>query len=170
MATLYADDLIVRTHHAEPHKFQANSFATLEELDNVIKFRVDAAVWEALSESDRVRVAVAAYKDLIKLCWSNQVGLSQSRDYEFDMRYGVTTDPPIGIPDFDHRIREAQAIQAVWIASGTQARDMARDGIKMNRALTGSEVEFSGYLGPVCAEAKEVVAPYLELYPRMRRF
>jgi hypothetical protein len=45
------------------------------------------------------------------LTWTNSIGLSQSRDYEFDMRFGVTVDPLIGIPDFDHRIRQAQAIQ-----------------------------------------------------------
>ena len=67
-------------------------------------------------------------------------------------------------------LTDATGDDAVVRVIASPRRDMARDGIKMNRALTGSEVEFSGYLGPVCAEAKEVVAPYLELYPRMRRF
>jgi hypothetical protein len=112
---------------------------------------------------------VAAYKDLLKLTWSNTVGLSQSRDYEFDMRYGVVVDPPIGIPDFDHRIREAQAIQALFIASGTQARDMARDGVRVTEGINGARTTFTGYFGAVCNEAIEVVAPYIELMPRLRR-
>jgi hypothetical protein len=113
---------------------------------------------------------VAAYKDLLKLTWSNTVGLSQSRDYEFDLRFGVTADPPIGIPDFDHRIREAQAIQALFIASGTQARDMARDGVRVTEGINGARTTFTGYFGPVCNEAIEVISPYIELMPRLRRF
>jgi hypothetical protein len=113
---------------------------------------------------------VAAYKDLLKLTWSNTVGLSQSRDYEFDMRYGVVVDPPIGIPDFDNRIRHAQAIQCLFIAAGTQARDMSRDGVRVTEGINGARTTFTGYRGPVCGEAIESLSPYLELMPRLKRF
>ena len=113
---------------------------------------------------------MAAYKDLLKLTWSNSVGLSQSRDYEFGMRYGVVVDPPIGIPDFDHRIRQAQAIQCLFIAAGTQARDMARERVRVTEGINGARTTFAGYRGPVCAEAMEVISPYLELMPRFKRF
>ena len=113
---------------------------------------------------------MAAYKDLIKLIWSNSVGLSQSRDYEFDLRYGVIVAPPIGIPDFDHRIGQAQAIQALFIAAGTQARDLAREGVRVTEGINGARTTFAGYRGPVCPEAMETISPYLELFPRFKRF
>lgn len=168
--TLTPADLVVRISNAEPHKFEANSFAALEDLDKVVKFRPDAGLWYAQSESDRVRVAVAAYEDLIKLTWSSFAGRSQSRDYGFGQRLGPVNEPPLEDAEFQWRVRKAQAIQALFILAGTQARDMARDGIRLTRNLTGSEVELTGYAGPVCVEAIEVLAPYLELQPRLRRF
>jgi hypothetical protein len=86
------------------------------------------------------------------------------------MRYGVIVDPPIGIPDFDHRIRQAQAIQAVFIAGGTQARDLMRDGVRVTEGINGARTTFAGYRGPVCSEAMETISPYLELMPRFKRF
>ena len=82
----------------------------------------------------------------------------------------MIVDPPIGIPDFDNRVRQAQAIQCAFIAAGTQARDLARDGVRVTEGINGARTMFAGYRGPVCAEAMETISPYLELMPRLKRF
>jgi hypothetical protein len=66
----------------------------------------------------------------------------------------------IGIPDFDNRIRQAQAIQCVFIAGGTQARDLAREGVRVTEGINGARTTFAGYRGPVCPEAMETIGPF----------
>lgn|GEM_PF-6888853 len=167
---LPAADLVPRTSNEQTQLFRANTFATRAELGDIIKFLVDPGLWDTQPEEEQVRVAVAVYEDLIELCWTNERGESQSKDYEFQMRFGSgVNEPPIEDPEFLWRIRKAQAVQAIYILAGTQVPDMAREGIKLTRALSGSDLEITGYLGPVCAEAKELLAIFLELQPRIRR-
>lgn len=165
---LTAADLVPRTSNEQTQLFAANTFATHAELAGIIKFRVDHGLWDVQPEEEQVRVAVAAYEDLIKLCWSNERGTSQSKDYEFQMRFGSgVNEPPIEDAEFLWRITKAQAVQALYILAGTQVRDMAREGIRLTRALSGSDMEFIGYLGPACAEAKELLTIFLELQMRL---
>jgi hypothetical protein len=58
----------------------------------------------------------------------------------------------------------------LFIAVGTQVRDMARDGARVTEGINGARTTFAGYRGPVCAEAIETISPYLELMPRLKRF
>jgi hypothetical protein len=60
--------------------------------------------------------------------------------------------------------------QALFIAAGTQACDMARDGVRVTEGINGARTTFAGYRGPVCFEVMETISPYLELMPRFKRF
>ena len=168
---LTAGDLVVRTLSPD-NRSTANTFATLAEIDDTVKFRMDAAAWDALDTDLRVRAIVSAYRDLCRLTWMTNTARSQSRDYEFDSLSGVGYEgynrPPLEFTDFQQAVREAQAAQVMAIVHGTQVRDMAREGIRMTRALTGSEMEFTGYRGPVCGEAREILARWVD-QPRMGR-
>jgi len=166
---LSADDLILRTSNTEDQKINANSFATLDELEAFIRFRMDRDIWFTQEEDMKVRAAVQAYRDINRLTWRTDRGLNQARDYEFNMDFGLINEPPFDDTRFPPRVKEAQAAQAMYYLRGTQVRDMARDGISMTRALSGSELEFKGYRGAVCTEAKEILAWWIELYPRTKR-
>lgn len=163
-----AADIIVRTNNTEPHKHDANSFAALDEVTAFIGFRLDGGIWAGMPEDDRVRATVSAYRELVRLTWRRNDPIGQSRDIAPWSE--VDNDPPLDDPQFVRLVKQAQAVQALYLANGSQVRDMARDGIKMTRQLTGSELEISGYQGPVCAEAREILAHYIDLMPRLRRF
>ncbi len=77
--------------------------------------------------------------------------------------------PPLHDRRFRLKIREAQAAQVMFILAGTQIRDMARDGVRFTKTLSNSEMEITGYRGAVCAEAKEIIAPWIEFAPRRKR-
>ena len=166
---VFRTDIVKRVANTEPHVFEANSFISFEQAEDEIRFRPDVGIWDTFDESAQVRALVQAYKDLLTLTWSNEYGRSQSKDYEFRLRFASVNEPPIEDAEFQWRIKRAQAAQALFLLGGTQVRDMARDGILMTRALTGSEMEFTGYRGAVCTEAKEILAPYIEIMPRRRR-
>jgi hypothetical protein len=172
---LTAADLKIRTASQPSADDDENSFATLAELSNLIKFRVDAGVWDLASEEVKVRAAATAYADLMKLTFRRYGDGSQSRDYEFSTQFAAAgfveqvSWPPMEDLGFARAIKKAQAAQAMFILNGTQVRDMAREGIRMSRGLVGAEMEFTGYRGAVCVEAIELVAHWVELMPRMRR-
>lgn len=168
---LMEDDIIVRVQSAPTVTDVENSFATLEQLDDLIKFRMDADVWSAASEDLKVRAAVSAYRDLMKLAYRSFYGRLQNRDYEFPTTVTVrdtVTWPPMEDPEFVIAIRQAQSAQVMYLMNGTQVRDMAREGIRMSRSL-GADMEFTGYKGAVCAEAMEIIGRWVEIMPRMRR-
>lgn len=162
--------LVVRT--TSPDNVEtATTFGTLQELDSVINRRPDIEVWASASGLTRLRAVVQAYEDLIRLLWQNRGGNPQSRltdfpgyEYESEITY-----PPLDDPDFVIAIRKAQAIQALYILAGTQVRDMAREGISLTRALSGSEMEIRGHRGTICAEAKEVLGRWVVHQPRLKR-
>lgn len=158
--------LIVRNAN---NKLEANTWATMQELHEIAEDRPDAAVWFNAPNDVRENAVKQAYYELARLTWSAEGPGSQSKDYEFRMRFYVNDEPPMDDEEFVVRIKRAQVAQAIYILTGTQVRDMAREGIRMSRALSGSEMEFTGYLGPVCAEALEILGPYVEIFPRFKR-
>lgn len=170
--TVTAADLIVRVSNDEVHRRQANTWATLAEIDGIAKFRVDVALWAARTEDERVRLAVTAYEDIGRLSWSCFHGRSQSRDYGWVDLYGdpVGCSPLVNNPDFIYSVKKAQVAQIMFLIAGTQVRDMAREGIMMTRMLTGSEIEFSGYRGACGAETMEILSNWIEISPRLTRF
>lgn len=161
-------DLTLRTDNTAANIAAANSWVTLDEMELLVRFRMDVLMWNMQDEDTRVRAMVAAYKDLEKLTWRSAGTGSQSRDFEFQITV-QNNDPPIEDAVFLRLVKDAQAAQAMFIVAGTQVRDMAREGIRMHRALKGAEMEFTGYKGAVCTEAKEILAEYIVSQPRMRR-
>lgn len=163
-------DVVVRTSNSQSDQDNANSFVSHSDIEDIIEFRMDADVWNDATEDLQVRAMVSAYEDIRRLPWSNTPGLSQSRDYEFGSRFGVGGDnPPIEDSDFLRDVKKAQAAQTIWILAGTQVRDFSRDGVRMSKSLSGAEMEVTGYRGAVCAEAKELLAPYIENSIKMKR-
>ena len=172
---LTATDLKPRTQSVPTEADDENTFATLGELDGIIKFRIDSAVWDAANEDLRVRAAATAYSDLMKLAYRNFGGLSQSRDYSFPTGNVGGRDeqicfPPIEDSRFAIAIKKAQAAQVMFLLNGSQVRDMAREGITMSKGLVGADMWFTGYKGAVCTEAMEQISRWVELMPRLRRF
>ena len=161
-------DLIVRSSNNEPNLTQANTFATYAELEAEIRFRMDSGLWTRVNEDLHIRAAGSAYRDLIRQSWLNS-GRDQSRDYEADLILSAPNSPPLGDQDFMVAIKRAQAAQVMFILAGTQVRDMARDGVRLHKNLSGSEMEFTGYRNAVCAEALEILARWIDLQPRLRR-
>lgn len=159
-------DLVVRT---SDNRLSANTFATYEEFEAIIKFRPDVGIWNVANEGQQVRAMAQAYEDISRLTWTPYGGRSQNKDYEFRYKFDITDEPPLDDEEFRVLVKKAQAIQTLYILGGTQVRDMSRDGIRLSRQLTGAEMEFSGLQHTVCVEARQVIAPYLELSPRIRR-
>ncbi|MDX5368165.1 MAG: hypothetical protein LPL29_02210 [Alphaproteobacteria bacterium] len=166
---LSASDIIVRTANTEPNKSEANSFVTLTEAENLAKFRLDALVWDTQSVDTKIRALASAYDEIIRLSFSHFGGRSQSRDYEFEDLFERENSPPLDDAEFVAAVKKAQVVQAIYLLGGTQVRDMAREGITMSRALSGSEMEFKGYRGPVCTEAKELLSRWIEVHLQTRR-
>lgn len=171
MARVDAGDLIVRTDNSQDQIDRANTFADLDALDDVLKFRPDADLWFEQTEERRVQAAVAAYKDICKLTWSTTTGRGQSTEYGPFEYAGLNppSRPPVEDRDFRRIVSEAQACQIAFILAGTQMRDLAREGTTETGALLGSQTVVAGYRGPVCAEAMELLARYIERFPRNRR-
>lgn len=170
--TLTSSDITIRTGNDSANKRAANSWATITEIDDIIKFRVDAGLWTSRSEDEKVRLAVTAYNDMRSLVWSCSHGRSQSRDYGYADITGSGSagcDPQVNDADFMIDVKRAQAAQIMFIAAGTQVRDMAREGVTITRALTGSEMEFTGYRGPVGGEALDILADWVETGLQVRR-
>lgn len=166
--SLTAADIVVRIANDEASRDTANSFATLEELDRFIRFRMDADLWASVDEELRVRAAVSAYRDLVRLPWSSSVGLPQNRDIEFSTAEDGD-HPPLHDRRFRLKVKEAQAAQVMFILAGTQVRDMAREGVRFTKTLMNSEMEITGYRGAVGAEAREIISPWIETAPRSKR-
>ena len=57
----------------------------------------------------------------------------------------------------------------MFILGGTQIRDMAAAGVKVSKTMANSEMEITGYRGAVCTEALEIIGPWIDNQPRMRR-
>lgn len=161
-------DLIVRTNNTDANIAAANTFATWDEMEQLVRFRLDVNLWNGMNEDFQIKAMVAAYNDLIRLSWQSYGAGAQNRDYEFPV-FVATNNPPLDDSEFVRIVKEAQAAQVMFILGGTQVRDMARDGVRLHRALTGVEMEFVGYKGAVCGEAKEILAQYINIQPRMRR-
>ncbi len=162
-------DLVLRTSNDDANRAVATTWLGLEDMEEIIRKRFDANAWDVLDEDLKVRAMIAAYHDIDRLAWSNYGGESQSKDYEFNMRFGDTNDPPIEDARFILAVKRAQAAQTMFYVRGTTIREMARDGIRMTLALSGSEMEFTGFRGAVCAEAREILGKWVEWNPRMRR-
>lgn len=162
-------DLVKRTANTDANKLAANTWGDETEIDDIIKFRFDAQVWNNAPEELRVRAMVSAYRDIDRLSWDSSYGTAQNRDYSFGGHFNDPNDPPIDDTDFMNAILHAQAAQIMFILNGTQVRDMARIGIRMTKTLSNSEMEITGYSGAVCAEAREFIAKWIELMPRRRR-
>ena len=166
MAAPTFDDLVLRDSNTALNKSEANTWADQADLEDVIKFRMDADLYDTADDATKVRAIVSAYRDLDKLSWTSY-GIAQNRQsMEFDVAYN---DAPLSDDDFQRVIIAAHATQVMYVLAGTQVRDMAAQGITLTRALTGVETEFQGYRGPVCSEAMELLSGFVENNPRFRR-
>lgn len=160
------DDLVVRVGNGDEDKLTANTWASQDDLEEVIKFRMDSDLYSEADEATQVKAIVAAYKDIDKLSWTSY-GQAQNREhFEFDIG---RNDAPVSDTDFQRVIIQAQANQVMYILAGTQVRDMAAQGISITRALQGAETEIMGYRGPVCTEALEMLSGFIEMNPRVKR-
>lgn len=162
-------NLVQRTSNEETNITAANTFGTFTEIEAEVQMRQDSNLWVNATEEVVVKAMMMAYRDLVRLTWRNDPGLNQARDYEFAYRFGQINYPPIDDDEFLRDIKRAQAAQTMFIMAGTHVRDMARDGIRIHKNLSGAELEFTGYKGAVCSEAKEIMARWIENQPRMRR-
>lgn len=161
--------LVVRINNTEALRATANTWATYDALAAEINMRMDADVFFNQDDTIQIRAIVAAYRDIDKVTWKSGGALNQSRDYEFGQLFTSVLDAPFGDPFFDQRILQAHVAQTMYVLNGTQVRDMAAQGIRLSRSMTGVDMEFTGYRGPVCTEAMEILSPYIETAPRMKR-
>jgi hypothetical protein len=161
-------DLVIRIDNTAANVAAANSWATFAEMEQSVRFRMDVLLWNTQVEDVQVRAMVMAYKDLTRLTWRSAGAGAQNRDHEFPL-FIQQNEPPTDDVDFIRLVKEAQSAQTMFILAGTQVRDMAREGVRLSRSLKGAEMEFTGYKGAVCTEAKELLAEYIVAHPRMRR-
>jgi len=166
MVAITGDDLIVRT---ADNRTTANTWVDYEAMAELTKFRFDKLPWDAATVDQQCTAMAMAYYDISRLNWGGELGMSQSRDYSFNGQFSSLRDPPFNDVDFQEAIGRAQAAQTLFLLQGTQVREMARAGIRMHRALTGNELEFPGYRGAVCTESLEILAPFVDMFPRGRR-
>lgn len=160
---------------------EANSFATLEQLGDVINLRLDHAYWDGSDEASQVRATIQAYDDLRRLPWRRGAGWdlayarSQTRLLD-DLGESVTDEVLSSlVTDQDRRpeLVRAQAVQAIFLLGGTQIREMQRLGVTSSRQMQGAELGFSPYKGPVGAvttEVLEIIGRYLDLMPKRPTF
>jgi hypothetical protein len=163
-------DLIVRVYG---NADVATTWTTRDGIEEKMRFRLDAQVWDACVEEDQIRIMIQAYNDLARLPWSGSAGRS-SQDYDVEAYnlFGYNDlgpEPPLHSPAFQRRIVEAQVAQIIWLLQGTQIRDLQRDGVRMTRQLQGSELDIAGYRGPVSIEAIELLEPFIDLQPKLSR-
>ena len=168
MPAVSPSDIVIRSSNDEANIDAANSFATYAEIESGVKFRMDDGLWDALTEDRQVKAMSSAYNDIIRLSWKRR-HFSQSRDVEGVDLFGANNLPPIENPAFVKDVKRAQIAQVMYICGGTQIRDMTRQGIRVHKNLSGAEMEFGGYRGPVCAESLEILADWIELAPRRKR-
>lgn len=173
LATLDASALIKRTL---ANADTANTFATYAELMAVINQRADFRVIDPVPLADRVRFIIQAYRDLDALTWVTNNAYAFSSQTLFSPSdfntgtYALTKEqPPLNSPGFAAAVTRAQAAQVLYLISGTQIRDMAAEGVRLTRSLSGVETEITGYRGRVCVEAIEIISRWVELMPRLRR-
>lgn len=172
-----ADDLVPLVVGNEA---TANTFADLVELEGELRFHRNAHFWAGASEVDQVRAAVSAYRELVRLPWSaaNDVlfsrfrGMTQTRIIDSTFHPAVPDLVVTLLADEERRpmLVRAQAAQTIYLLGGTQIRDLQQDGIKLSRQLQGAEIEITGYRGPVCVEALEILAPFIDRMPRTKVF
>ena len=162
-------DLVVRTFANEE---VATTFVTLAEIEAALRLRLDTAAWEAATVSTQVKAMIGAYNELVRLPWSSGGfgGSNQSRDIGSALFAGVRPEPPLTDSLFRSVIAQAQAAQALFLLGGTHVRSLQREGVRFTRQLQGAEMEITAYKGPVCAEAKELLGPFLDTQIRRRAF
>jgi hypothetical protein len=163
------DDLVVRTVANEA---VATTFCALDRLEDALRLRLDSGVWEAAPAADRIKAAIQAYHELADLPWLRYDWRrsNQRRDAGSLLFDEERPMPPVEDELFQQRIPRAQTVQALHLLQGTEIRLLQRDGVRLTRQLQGSEMEIAGYKGPVCVEALEILAPFLDLSLRVRTF